>query len=73
MPSNFSITSNSSSIAHGRAKNGTAAAAPAVNVAAKKAEAAKMALQQLHNQRVPEYYALAMMGLILIFTISHWS
>jgi hypothetical protein len=68
----MSSNSSLSSISHGIVKNGTGAAAAAA-AAAKDAQAAKMALQQLHNQRVPGYYALSIGGLILVFTIFHWS
>ena len=69
MPLNSAMPSNYSSIDRGGIGNGTVAAA----AAAKKAQAARMALQQLHNQRVPGYYAISMTGLILVFTLFHWS
>lgn len=62
--------SNSSADAHGGTSNGTRATTIAT---AAKAEAEARALQQLYNQRVPEYFAVTIVGLILIFSIFHWS
>jgi hypothetical protein len=65
MSSYSSASSNSSSTAHG---GGTAAA----TAAAAKLKA-KQALAQYHNERVPRYYFIAIGGLIVLFTIFHWS
>jgi hypothetical protein len=64
MSSYSSVSSNSSSTAHG---GGTAAAAAAAKLKA------KQALAQYHNERVPRYYFTAIGGLIVLFTIFHWS
>lgn len=50
-------------------KNATAIAAAAM---AKKLMAAR-ALQQHYNENTAKYYAAAMAGVIVLFTIFHWS
>jgi len=48
-------------------------AAAAAAAAAKKAQMHQIAVAQYYDQRVPEYFAIAMGGLIAIFTIFHWT
>jgi hypothetical protein len=62
MPSNSSVVSPPG-------KNATAIAAAA---AAKKAAASRV-LQLRNNVKVTKYYAAAMAGVIIMFTIFHWS
>jgi hypothetical protein len=69
MPSNFSHPLNSTTTPpHGGGTNSTAAAA-----AAKKAMQIKMAIAQANDQTAAKWFAVAMAGLILLFTVFHWS
>jgi hypothetical protein len=65
------MSSNSSS-SHG-GKNATMAAAVAAAAAAKKMQAQVQAEILAYNQKVPQYYAAAMIGVIILFTVFHWS
>ena len=60
MPSNSSVPAPSS-------KNATAVAA------AKKVVLATIAKEQMLDQQAAEHFALAMTGLIILFTTFHWS
>lgn len=53
-----------------KSSNGSASAAAA---AAAKTRAKSMALSTMRNEQVSWYFAVAMFGLIAVFTISHWS
>jgi hypothetical protein len=64
MPSNSSVPAPSS-------KNATAVAAAAA--AAKKAVLATIAKEQMLDQQAAEHFAMAMAGLIILFTTFHWS
>jgi len=64
MPSNSSVPAPSS-------KNATAVAAAAA--AAKKAILATIAKEQMLDQQAACYFAMAMAGLIMLFTTFHWS
>jgi hypothetical protein len=59
----------------GKGGNSTAAAAAAAaaSAAAKKASLLKQALVQRNNERAPWAFAIAMGGLIVLFTLFHWS
>jgi hypothetical protein len=66
MPSNFSHPLNSTTTPpHGGGTNSTAAA--------KKAMQIKMAIAQANDQTAAKWFAVAMAGLILVFTMFHWS
>ena len=54
-------------------KNATAVAAAAAAAAAKKVELATIAKEQMLDQQAAEHFALAMTGLIILFTTFHWS
>jgi hypothetical protein len=66
MPSNSSVPAPSS-------KNATAVAAAAAAAAAKKAVLATIAKEQMLDQQAACYFAMAMAGLIILFTTFHWS
>ena len=66
MPSNASVPAPGT-------KNATAVAAAAAEAAAKKAELAAIAKEQMLDQQAAEHFAMAMAGLIILFTTFHWS
>jgi hypothetical protein len=66
MPPNSSVPAPS-------CKNATAVAAAAAVAAAKKAVLATIAKEQMLDQQAAEHFAMAMAGLIILFTTFHWS
>jgi hypothetical protein len=66
------MASNSSASAPS-SKNATAVAAAAAAAAAKKALLATIAKEQMLDQQAAEHFAMAMAGLIILFTTFRWS
>ncbi|KAG0646807.1 Ferric-chelate reductase 2 [Hyphodiscus hymeniophilus] len=72
MPSTSPVISDNFSLVQGRAQNRRRMPTTMTEAAAK-AKAARRALQQLNNQRVPLYFTVAIAGLVMMFIILRWT